>query len=118
MSYPTFSYICGMAKGYYWIPQTDETLNGISYHVTKVVGDIVFDTKRKRIVFQTTRYFPVGSVFHFTHNCFKYVITCRLRKPGLWYEARREDCGPIGPDDVERFESGRFIHRNGYKYNA
>jgi hypothetical protein len=113
-----FLYICGMARGYYWIPQTDETLNSRSYYVAKIVGDITFDTKRKRIVFQTTRYFPVGSVFHFTHNCFKYVITCRLRKPGLWYEARREDCGPIGPDDVERFESGRFIHRNGYKYNA
>ena len=55
MSYPTFPYICGMAKGYYWIPQTDETLNGISYYVAKVVRDTVFDTKRKRIVFQTTR---------------------------------------------------------------
>jgi len=80
-----------MARGYYWIPQTDETLNGRSYYVAKIVGDITFDTKRKRIVFQADRYFPVGSVFHFTHNCFNYIITCRLRKPGLWYEARRED---------------------------
>lgn len=113
-----FLYICAMARGYYWIPQTDETLNGISYYVAKVVGDITFDTKRKRIVFQADRYFPVGSVFHFTHNCFNYIITCRLRKPGLWFEARREDLGPICPEDIERFESGRFIHRDGYKYNA
>lgn len=111
-----FLYICGMARGYYWIPQTDETLNGRSHYVAKVVGDITFDTKRKRIVFQLTRYFPVGSVFHFTHNCFKYVITCRLRKPGLWFEARREDSGSICPEDIERFESGRFIRRDGYMH--
>ena len=111
-----FLYICGMARGYYWIPQTDETLNGRSYYVAKIVGDIVFDTKRKRIVFQADRYFPVGSVFHFTHNCFNYIITCRLRKPGLWFEARREDSGPICPEDIERFESGRFIHRDGYMH--
>lgn len=111
-----FLYICGMARGYYWIPQTDETLNGRSYYVAKIVGDITFDTKRKRIVFQADRYFPVGSVFHFTHNCFNYIITCRLRKPGLWFEARREDSGPICPEDIERFESGRFIHRDGYMH--
>ncbi len=105
-----------MARGYYWIPQTDETLNGRSYYVAKIVGDITFDTKRKRIVFQADRYFPVGSVFHFTHNCFNYIITCRLRKPGLWFEARREDSGPIRPEDIERFESGRFIHRDGYMH--
>lgn len=112
-----FLYICGMARGYYWIPQTDETLNGRSYYVAKIVGDITFDTKRKRIVFQADRYFPVGSVFHFTHNCFNYIITCRLRKPGLWFEARREDSGPICPEDIERFESGRFIHRDGYMHH-
>lgn len=111
-----FLYICGMARGYYWIPQTDETLNGRSYYVAKIVGDITFDTKRKRIVFQADRYFPVGSVFHFTHNCFNYIITCRLRKPGLWFEARREDSGSICPEDIERFESGRFIHRDGYMH--
>ena len=33
-----------MTKGYYWIPQTDETLNGRSYYVAKIVGDITFDT--------------------------------------------------------------------------
>lgn len=116
VSCPTFLYICGMTKGYYWIPQTDETLNGRSYYVAKIVGDITFDTKRKRIVFQADRYFPVGSVFHFTHNCFNYIITCRLRKPGLWFEARREDSGSICPEDIERFESGRFIHRDGYMH--
>lgn len=43
-----FLYICGMSRGYYWIPQTDETLNGRSYYVAKIVGDITFDTKRKK----------------------------------------------------------------------
>ena len=110
-----------MARGYYWIPQTDETLNGRSYYVAKIVGDITFDTKRKRIVFQADRYFPVGSVFHFTHNCFNYIITCRLRKPGLWFEARREDSGPICPEDIERFESEGLFTEMGtcitYKLN-
>lgn len=113
-----FPYLCDMAKGYYWIPQSDDTLNGRQYYTASIKGDIQFDLKRKRIIFQSDRYFPVGSVFHFTHNCFNYVITCRLRKPGLWFEARREDSGRIGPDDIERFESGRFIHRDGFMHNV
>ncbi len=105
-----------MKKGYYWIPPTDNTLNGIDYYTAKVIGDIYFDMKHKKIIFQSDRYFPVGSVFHFTHNCFNYVITCRLRKPGLWFEAKREDGCQIDPDDIDRFNSGRFIHRDEYKH--
>lgn len=105
-----------MKKGYYWISPTDSTLNGVDYYTAKVIGDIYFDVKHKKIVFQSDRYFPVGSVFHFTHNCFNYVITHRCLKPGLWFEAQREDGESIGPDDIERFESGRFMHRTGYKH--
>ena len=113
-SFASFAYICCMKKGYYWIPQTDETLNGLQFYSANIVGDITYDLKRRRIVFQIDRYFPVGSVFHFTHNQFNYVITCRLPKPGLWYEARREDSESIGPDDIQRLESGRFVHRDGF----
>lgn len=106
-------YICGV-KGYYWIPQTDDTLNGRIYYTASIKGDVLFDLSKKRITFEIDRYFPVGSIFHFTHNCFNYVIKKRLRKPGLWYEAEREDGCGITPDDVERFDSGRFIHRTGF----
>lgn len=105
-----------MKKGYYWIPQTDMTLNSQQFYKASVIGDIIFDWKRGVVVFELDRFFPVGSVFHFMHNEVEYKITCRLRKPGLHYEAKREDGCKINASDIERFNSGRYIYRTGFKY--
>lgn len=107
-------------KGYYWIKPVDMTLNGMKYYQAQVVGNIEFHRSEGRIVFRLTRYFPVGSIFHFMHTKENYVITKRLKVPGLVYEAKREDDGPLLPGDYSRFTSGRnvyrtgFLHENGY----
>lgn len=103
-------------KGYYWIKPVDNTLNAIQYYQAKVIGNIEFHRGEGRIVFRLTRYFPVGSIFHFMHTCENYVITKRLKKPGLVFEARREDSGPLSPGDYSRFTSGRNVYRTGFMH--
>lgn len=103
-------------KGYYWIPPTDYTLNGQEYYNAKIIGDVKYDFKKNRIQFALDKFFPVGSIFHFAGNCFNYIITRRLKMWGTKYEVRREDDCNIGPDDIERFESGRTVHRDGFMH--
>lgn len=105
-----------MKKGYYWIKPVDNSINGEANYGAYIKGDIFFDIKRRRIVFSLDRFFPVGSIFHFIHTEDNYIITKRLRKPGLWYEARREDDAVIGKDDMSRFTSGRMIYRDGFAH--
>lgn len=100
-------------RKYYWIPPTDHTLNAAEHYQASVKGNTVFDFKRNKIVFELSQYFPVGSIFHFMHNEVDYVITCRLRKPGLIYEAKRFDGKDINSEDIDRFNSGRFVYRDG-----
>lgn len=102
-----------MSKGYYWIPPVDTTLNGMQYHNANVIGRPVLDYKRQVMVFRLDRYFPVGSIFYFAFNNIEYHITCRLKKPGLWYEATRVDGERLGCQDIERFTPGRYVRRKG-----
>ena len=107
-----------MKKGYYWLPPIDNTLNGIEYHQSEVIGDIEFRRKEGRIRFRLRYHFPVGSIFHFMHTKENYVITKRLKVPGLVYEARREDCLPLNAGDISRFTSGRYVYRTGYLHES
>lgn len=106
-----------MAKGYYWIPQTDFTLNAMQFYQASVFGDIKFDFKKNEITFKLDKFFPVGSIFHFVGNCGEYVITCRLKKPGLHYVAKRTDDCPINHNDIAAFNSGRCVRRTGFADN-
>lgn len=106
-----------MKKGYYWIKPVDTTENGRLNFGAKVKGDVSFDTVKRRIIFSLDRYFPVGSVFHFMHTKENYIITKRLKKVGLWYEAKREDDACIGGDDISRFTSGKMAYRDGFVYS-
>ena len=104
-----------MAKqGYYWIPQVDMTLNGQQYYEALVMGRPEFDMKKHLIRFRLSRYFPVGSILHFLKDNTEYVIKCRLKRPGLWYEAKRVDGGSIVPEDIERFTSKKPVYRCGF----
>ena len=94
------------------------TLNGMKYYQAQIVGNIEFRRSEGRIVFRLTRYFPVGSIFHFIHTKENYVITKRLKVPGLVYEARREDCLPLNVGDISRFTSGRYVYRTGYLHES
>lgn len=105
-----------MKKGYYWIKPIDNTLNGLQHYQASVIGDIEFKVDKGRVAFKLNHYFPVGSVFHFMHTKCNYVITKRLIRRGLWYEARREDGCKLEPGDIERFTSGRYIYRNGFMH--
>ena len=105
-------------KGYYWIKQPDFTLNALQYYQASVVGDIKFDLKRGLVYARLDRYFPVGSVFHFTGNTKEYYITARERKPGLFYVIKRTDGCGITADDIQVFESGRYVHRTGYAHGT
>lgn len=106
-----------MAKGYYWIPQKDNTINAMQFYKASLIGSARFDFKKNLIHFRIDKYFPVGSVFHFTGNCNDYVIKCRKRVPGLFYTAHRLDGCPLNLDDVDVFNSGRFLERNGRTFD-
>lgn len=107
-----------MKRGYYPIPPVDMSLNSQQFYQASVIGDIKFDWKKSSIEFQIDKYFPVGSIFHFIHNTVDYIITCRINRPGLYYRARRKDGCKLDSKDIERFNSGRFLYRNGFIHSS
>ena len=104
-------------KGYYWIPQKDNTENGVQFFQANVVGDVYFDFKENMIHVSLDRYFPVGSVFHFTGNCTEYYIKSRKRIPGLFFIACRSDGCPLTNEDIDIFSSGRTLRRTGFAHS-
>lgn len=104
-------------KGYYWIPQEDNTENGTQFFQANVVGDVYFDFKENMIHVSLDRYFPVGSVFHFTGNCTEYYIKSRKRIPGLFFIACRSDGCQLTSEDVDIFSSGRTLRRTGFAHS-
>lgn len=104
-------------KGYYWIPQKDNTENGAQFFQANVVGDVYFDFKENMIHVSLDRYFPVGSVFHFTGNCTEYYIKSRKRIPGLFFIACRSDGCPLTNEDIDIFSSGRTLRRTGFAHS-
>ena len=104
-------------KGYYWIPQKDNTENGARFFQANVVGDVYFDFKENMIHVSLDRYFPVGSVFHFTGNCTEYYIKSRKRIPGLFFIACRSDGCPLTNEDIDIFSSGRTLRRTGFAHS-
>lgn len=103
-----------MKKAYYSIPIAEHTLNNQQFYQASVIGDIKFNWKKDSVEFQLDKYFPVGSVFHFMHNTIDYIITCRINRPGLYYRAKRKDGCKLDLKDIERFNSNRFLYRNGF----
>ena len=104
-------------KGYYWIPQKDNTENGARFFQANVVGDVYFDFKENMIHVSLDRYFPVGSVFHFTGNCTEYYIKSRKRIPGLFFIVCRSDGCPLTNEDIDIFSSGRTLRRTGFAHS-
>ena len=102
-----------MKRGYFWIPQTDFSLNGIKHGEAKVIGNIKVDFKNGYVEFRLNNNFPIGTIFHFMHNKVDYVIFERVKAWGLKYRARRADGEKLTGADFQRFTSGRSIYRSG-----
>ena len=108
-----FIYFYRMGKKYYWIPQTDRSLNDFEFFKTDILDKPVIYDSRQRIYIRTREHFPVGSIFHTLRNDYDYVVEEKKRMWGNHYIVRAL-CAPWSWDVANGLRDGDLIFRTGF----